>query len=283
MHKLLVLLVFSGLVFAKEKAEDKIAEVFVQKIKKIEKLETSEYPIVLKSRANSKIKSPINGVVVTLDKKLGEKVKKGDVLATLQQQNGGFDYKPLKVRAPISGEVTNINVNLGEYVNLGDIVVEVLDPNQIYGRIEIPVRDHNIITSDQEVKIKLSQLNKDEVKGKIVGVSSAADPMTGTLSGDIELIEESNFPVGIVGEATILRGKKELILLEESALNYKGEKVYVKVLDDKNIVSNQDVVVGEKEDGKVIILSGLAEETKVIIRSNGFVAPGDEVKVVREN
>jgi membrane fusion protein (multidrug efflux system) len=283
MHKLLVLLVFSGFVFAKEKAEDKIAEVFVQKIKKTEKLETSEYPIVLKSRANSKIKSPINGVVVTLDKKLGEEVQKGEVLATLQQQNGGFDYKPLKVRAPISGEVTNINVNLGEYVNLGDIVVEVLDPNQIYGRIEIPVRDHELINADQAVKIKLSQLNRDEVKGKIVGVSSAADPMTGTLSGDIELIEESNFPVGIVGEATIMRGKKELILLEESALNYKGEKVYVKVLDDKNIVSNQDVVVGEKEDGKVIILSGLAEDTKVIIRSNGFVAPGDEVKVVREN
>jgi len=264
-----------------KKDEKKLAEVFVQNIKVQNIKETSEYPITLKSRANSKIKSTINGVVVSLAKKLGEQVKAGEVLATLKQQSGGFDYKPLKLKSPINGQVTNINVNIGEYVNIGDLVIEVIDPKLIFGRIEVPVRDHSQIKKEQTVEITLNQLDDLKIMGVIEGISYAADPLTGTLSADVSILDKKLFPIGIVGKAKIFKGEKSLILLQESALNYKGEQAFVKVVDDKNIVSNRDVKVGTKKEGKVEILKGLEVSDQVIIRSNGFVALGDQVNIVR--
>lgn len=268
---------------ATKKAEQKkVAEVFIQKIAKKKLEQTSEYPVVLKSRADSKIKSPINGVVTDIKKKLGEEVKANEVIAILKQQQGGFDYQPLKVRSPIAGKVTNINVHRGEFVNIGDLVVEVLDPTEIYGRIEIPVRDHQLIKADQAVDIDLLQVNKVNVKGKIEGISNAADPMTGTLSANIQILDKYDYPVGIVGHAKVNRGSKEIILLQESALNYKGKEVYVKVVDSENVVTNKTIKIGNKNAGKVEILSGLEPDEQVIVRSNGFVAVGDKVKIVRK-
>lgn len=272
-----------NIVFAKsKKAEKKIPEVFIQKMSNETLEQISEYPIVLKSRADSKIKSPINGVVWDIKKKLGDSVKANEVIAILKQQQGGFDYQPLKMRSPIDGKITKINVNRGEFVNIGDLVIEVLDPKEIYGRIEVPVRDHKIILKDQPVEIDLLQVNKANVKGKVAGVSSAADPMTGTLSADIDILDNYEFPVGIVGHAKVNRGKKEIMLLQESALNFKGEEVYVKVVDNENKVSKRSIKIGNKKAGKVEILEGLKVDEQIIVRSNGFVAPGDKVKIVRK-
>lgn len=260
----------------------KLAEVFIQKISKDKIEQVSEYPVILKSRADSKIKSPINGVVTNIKKKLGETVKANEVIAVLKQQQGGFDYQPLKVRSPIAGKITNINVHRGEFVNIGDLVIEVLDTNEIYGRIEVPVRDHDLIKKDQKVDIDLLQVNKVNVKGMIEGISHAADPMTGTLSADIQIIDKYNYPLGIVGHAKVNRGSKEIILLQESALNYKGKEIYVKVVDKDNKVTNKTIKIGQKNAGKVEIISGLDPDEQVIVRSNGFVAVGDKVKIVRK-
>tara|TARA_B100001971_G_C18268024_1_gene596353 strand:- start:26794 stop:27663 length:870 start_codon:yes stop_codon:yes gene_type:complete len=267
---------------ADKKPEKKIAEVFVQEIKKESFEQISEYPIVLKSRADSKIKSPINGVVADIKKKLGDTVQENEVIAILRQQQGGFDYQPLKVRSPIAGKISNINVHRGEYVNIGDLVIEVLDPTEIYGRIEVPVRDHKIIQPNQPVKIELQQVNKLDVKGKVAGISSAADPMTGTLSADVEILDKDEFPIGIIGHAKVNRGAKEVMLIQESALNYKGDDIYVKIVDDKNLVTNRSIKIGGKKAGKVEVLDGLKTDEQIIVRSNGFVAPGDEVKIVRK-
>jgi multidrug efflux pump subunit AcrA (membrane-fusion protein) len=264
-------------------AEDRLKEVFTYKAKLTTKKELSTYPVVIKTNVHSIIKAPINGVVRSVYIKLGQKVKAGQLLMDLRQQSGDFDYRPFKVRATVSGVISQININKGEYVSFGAQMMEILDPKKTFGRVEIPVSDHALIKDGQKVELSFEQIQGKKFSGLVDGVSVAADPLTGTLTSNISIADAQQFPIGIVGKAVITRGENNLMLIEDSALNYEGEKVYVKVIDEKKIVSNKYIKIGAKENGKVQILEGLKVGEEVIVRANGFVAKGDKVEVVRQN
>jgi len=64
------------------------------------------------------VNAPMVGKVLTVDAKVGARVKKNDILVTLEAMKMLF-----KVYAPSSGEVAEVNVGSGDVVNTETVLV----------------------------------------------------------------------------------------------------------------------------------------------------------------
>jgi len=64
------------------------------------------------------ISSPMVGKVVSVDAKVGDQVKKNDVVVTLEAMK-----MQIKVYAPSDGEVAEVNIGVGDVVSTETVLV----------------------------------------------------------------------------------------------------------------------------------------------------------------
>src|SRR5688500_14061481 len=80
-------------------------QVFVQKAEKTKIKETLLFPALVKSRVESNIRADGDLIVVRPRVLLGQKVKKGDVLLELRNQDMTMNFNNRELRAPVAGVV----------------------------------------------------------------------------------------------------------------------------------------------------------------------------------
>ncbi len=68
----------------------------------------------------TQINAPMVGKVVSVDVKVGDQVKKNDVVVTLEAMK-----MQIKVYSPADGEVAEVNVNAGDVVNTDTVLVSL--------------------------------------------------------------------------------------------------------------------------------------------------------------
>ncbi|SFQ98111.1 biotin/lipoyl-containing protein [Desulfoscipio geothermicus] len=66
----------------------------------------------------TQVNAPMVGKVLSVDVKVGDQVKKNDVLVTLEAMK-----MQIKVYAPADGEVAEVNCNAGDVVSTDTVVV----------------------------------------------------------------------------------------------------------------------------------------------------------------
>jgi multidrug efflux pump subunit AcrA (membrane-fusion protein) len=277
----LIILLATGQVLAAPKAaKQELKKVLTEKIKKQIFEKTITYPVTVTSRTYSLVKSPTSGVVTDILVDLGAKIKRGKKLLAVKQYENGYEYRPNFPKAMVNGIVSEIYVNKGQYVNKGEYLLAVTDPNNLFARMNIALKDKNLLKKNQQGTMFVEQLNK-KFPIKISGIGSNMNPTTGTFSSELEIEDGKDLINGVVGKATITLDKQEKILIPQTALYYVGGKTKVAKLDAGK-VKKIDVKIGPKVGDKVEIVSGLNIDTEIIVRSSGFIADGDKVEVIKD-
>ena len=67
------------------------------------------------------IKSNMQGTILSIKVKKGNKIKKGDIIATIEAMK-----MEQEIKSELAGEVKNIFVNEGDLVASGDVLIQVL-------------------------------------------------------------------------------------------------------------------------------------------------------------
>ncbi len=164
-----------------------------------------------------------------------------------------------RVTAPTSGIVIKRNVDLGTTALQGQPLLTIqstLDQEIIANVDESYLKQ---IKEGQEVNLIV---DGQTFKTKIATVVQSVDPMTRTFK--IKLDTKGINP-GLYAKVEILTGKKDAIVLPTSAIVKKGQLTGVYTVDDKNIISYRLVRTGKVLADKTEIISGLADNDKVII------------------
>ena len=68
--------------------------------------------------------------------------------------------------------------------------------------------------------------------------------------------------------------------LPQSAVLLRDGFSYVFRLDDQNTVAQTKIAIGQRMGDQIEILSGIAADARVVARGAGFLADGDQVRVV---
>ncbi|MGK0367474.1 MAG: multidrug efflux pump subunit AcrA (membrane-fusion protein) [Thermoproteota archaeon] len=283
MKNLLVILSFilCTRAFSADDKKPEAKKVFTQKAKK-EKIEKALIlPALVKSRTYSNIKSQIAGIVKKIITPLGAKVKIGQKLLELKNQDRSLGYRSNYPSSSVEGVVAKILVDKGSYVQKGQDLLLINNPNNLYAQVEISLKDKSKVIIGQKGKLLIEQLN-NKYDFTVEGIGSEVSQVSGTVPAILKIKMNKGLISGVLGEARISLSSDDKFLIPETALYYVGKKVFVNKIQKDLTVKKMEVKIGEKEVGKVHILSGLKTDDEFVIRSSGYLSDGDKIEVVKE-
>lgn len=218
------------------------------------------------------------GKLVDITVKLGEKVKKGQPLVSLQPVNVGS--QKVTLYSAIDGFVMQLDAGLGEIIPTGGDIMHIGDPTQMLVRgVAYETPDIGSIEVEQKVEVHLDIDPDRHIHGKVQRINRVIDPESRTFSV-YALIDtpEGDIQPGLQGTMEIFTGKDAPVLAvpKRSVLGELGSH-FVYVIKDKHL-EKRDVTVGTKTGHHIEIKSGLFPNERVVTNGNyqlQYISVGD--------
>ena len=181
------------------------------------------------------------------------------------------------IRAPFSGVLNNRQVEVGNFVRKGDVLFQLVDLDPLLVHANITEKHIDALTENSQVNVKL--VDGSEVVGKVRYIASLSDSGTNTFPIEV-MIEnpQQKMKAGISTEMDIQFNPEKAIKVSPALLSLdKDGNLGVKTVEQGKVQFVPIDMLRAEKDG--IWLAGFEGETDVITLGQGFVRPGDEVKV----
>ena len=252
-------------------AEQRDFETTVFAIGRIE--EIPAYRSVLSSR--------VPGRVVKLNAFEGDRVRKGDVLAEIESRQIGDPPPVIALKAPRDGLVVSSRLRLGEPVEPDKELLDIVDRSEMWAVAKIPETAAALISAGCDARIHVPALGDETIRVKLLRFGVDADRVAGTIDG-IFIIpnRDGKLQPGMRVEFSIVTSSRPNVMSvpREAIQGDPARRVlFVKDFELPYTFIRVPVVVGEKNDDYVEIVSGLFPGDDVVTRGSyllGFVGSG---------
>ena len=231
------------------------------------------------------------GKITNILVKVGDMVKKDQVIAYVNPLRVGVVYNDSPVKAPIAGRITSLPVTVGSTVSQSSSVAKVARTDDLEIRINIAERFISRISNGQKATVTFDAYPSVEFGAKIFEVSPVLDTSTRTMGVKLRLNPpDPRVKVGMYGRVRLVTDSvKNAIVLPSSALVTRDGKNYVFVISSpksgKNaaVVSLVPVTKGIAVDNKVEITKGLEVGDEVVIKGQTLLNDGSKVNIASSN
>ncbi len=236
------------------------------------------YPARLISRVNATLMAETDGVVKTLNRRLGSRVQSGEPILTLVNPDPVYTFAPFEVHSPVAGVISALWVTQGTRVARGDKLGTITDPAQVQAAIEVTVADLSAVLVGIQGQLELPG-NDEPLTVQVTGISPLVDPATGTATAELKVVQNKRLPPpGVIGRVRFRARAHQGLQLPESAIFYRGDKPLVRVLDGEQ-AKFREVKLGVAREGNFEILQGLKPGETVVLRTNTFISDGEKVTI----
>jgi Cu(I)/Ag(I) efflux system membrane fusion protein len=168
---------------------------------------------------------------------------------------------------PIAGELQSLEVRAGMTVEAGQDLASINGLSTVWLDAAIPEAMAGTVQVGSDIHAILTALPGQPLQGRIIALLPSADPLTRTITvrselpnpagklrpgmfAAVRLNSEAEQPALLVpSEAVIRTGKRALVMLAEGGGRYRP----------------QEITLGREADGRLEVLSGLAEGQAVVI------------------
>jgi len=205
---------------------------------------------------------------------LNNYVNKGDIIVELKSGN---------IIAPFSGVVGYTGLTEGIFVSDKTIIITLDDTKIIYSDIKIPENYSSFLKKGLPVEAKVSSFKNKTFNGEIDFISSRINADTRSLltrikidNSDLELIS------GSLLEVSILLNMRNSLAVPDTSVIMEGEKAFVYKVSPENIANKTEVQIGNRNEGKIEILSGLNEGDVIVAEGLKKVFPRAKINPIKE-
>jgi membrane fusion protein, multidrug efflux system len=186
----------------------------------------------------------------------------------------------LEIKAPFSGTVGLRSVSVGDYIRDGQDIanLEALDPLKVDFRVpEIFLKQ---VASGQSLQVNLDAFPNQAFEGKVLAINPLLD--TNGRSIVIRAVvknADARLRPGMFARVRLLTSDvQDAMTIPEQALLPQGEEFYVfRVADGR--ASRVKVEIGQRREGVVEILRGIAKEDVIVTAGQLKIRDGAPVKV----
>lgn len=232
-------------------------------------------------KTNVAIYPEIGGKLVSLTVEVGDRVEKGQVIATVDPSKPGYSYVMNPVKSTISGVVTQVISRVGTTLTTGTGIVTIGDIDNLVIHANIPERNVGELKKNLVADVFFPAYPDTAFKAHITWISPVVDPAS--RSKQIELTLDKK-------DSRINTGMFPKIKLYTTV--YNG---YIVVPDDAVVTrAGQDyvfVVTGESArrvpvkklitiDNSTIIAEGLSVGDSVVVDGMDVLVDGSKVNQV---
>lgn len=185
-----------------------------------------------------------------------------------------------ELRAPFDGIVGNRYVSPGAMVSTSTVFAKIYQNSSLKIQFDIP----SSFRSRLGVNKTITVTNSEGISNiaRIYSIEPGANPTARTfmIRAEMKSVNSDFLPGDFVTVAVGLDKIPNAITIPSQALIpvLKGQKVYV-VKNGESVP--QDIMIGNRNDSSVLVLSGLKQGDSVVTRGVMFVKPGSKLKIVK--
>lgn len=225
-----------------------------------------------------KVRARFPGVIRQFNRKQGDYVAAGDVLATIESNES---LKVYKVTATKAGVITDRFGAEGDQTN-DDPLFTIADTSSVWVELSVFPRDVVLLQRGQEVRIEQAQRNLVG-KGLITYLSANANPVNQS-SGARVLLEnpEAKWIPGHFVKANVIMAQSTVpvAVSNEALQSFEGKTVVF--IKDKDGFEPRPVELGRADSEYTEITSGLSAK-EVYVARNSFILKSDMGKESAEH
>jgi len=217
------------------------------------------------------VRARLPGLIVSLSGKLGQQVRRGQVLARVESSHSLQVYT---VTAPISGTIVEKNVNVGD--TTGDRALFVIaDPTRLHAEFFVYPRDAERIRVGQPVTLK-SLSGEGQFAGEVEAVLPTADVASQTMMAHVHLppaaSREFRPGMGVEGSFAVAQSNAPIAVRTKAIQRFRDfEVVFAKV---GNIYEVRMLEIGRRTPEWTEVLGGLAPG-EVYVTDGAFLIRAD--------
>lgn len=219
------------------------------------------------------------GVVRSLPKRLGDDVKKGEVIARIESNESLTQYE---IQAPIAGTVIERPASLGEFAATDKRLMVISDLSTVWVDLRVYSQDFSKLKLGQTVDVDLP--GHEEPHSAAISYLSPiglTDTQSMLARAAVENEDRGFMPGLFVTGHVQIAENQAAVAVKLSALQYIENKPVVFVETDKGF-EKREVELGNKDDTMVEILFGVLAGDKVVT-GNSFVLKSELGKAEAEH
>jgi len=219
--------------------------------------------------AQADVSIRISGSVTAIDVNLGDSVKAGQRLATVQSRLVGNPPPSVAVNAPIAGIIDARNINLGQAVEPNTVLFHISNRDKLLVVAQVYEEDLGKVKVGQEVNVHVLSYPKQTFPGQVTLIEPNLDPLTRTVNVRITLDNKEGLPKPgmFVRANVILTHNKAALTVPNAALLQADNQQFVFV-QNGGTYKRVDVKVGAVEDDYSEIIGGLVPGDLVVTQGN---------------
>ena len=287
----IVLAVFVGIrvnqkIQAKKKAMNQPAAV---KVVPVETTQPSRQEIIETIHASANIQadsevtiySKVNGKIAQNLVKMGSSIQSGQVVAIVNRDEVGYEFKPYEVKSDAKGVVSRLMQNPGAAVNPNVPLMTLVDIDTVKAVAAVDEKKIRFIMMNQPARVTLEAYPGEVFAAFVTNISPVANAVNRTI--DVELsIPNANHRIkpGMYAEVEWTESRRSsLVVPLTSVVEVAGQK-YVFIADN-GLARINAVTVGAVVGDSIEILSGLKGDEQVVTTGASQLNDKDKIKTIR--
>ena len=205
---------------------------------------------------------------------LNNYVNKGDIIVKLKSGN---------IIAPFSGVVGYTGLTEDIFVSDKTIIITLDDTKVIYSDIKIPENYSSLLEKGLPIEARVSSFKNKIFIGEIDFISSRINADTRSLLTRIK-VDNSNLELisGSLLEVSIMLNMRDALAVPDTSIIMEGEKAFVYKVSPENVANKVEVQIGNRNEGKIEILSGLNEDDIIVAEGLKKVFPRAKINPIKE-
>ncbi|WP_192362194.1 efflux RND transporter periplasmic adaptor subunit [Mesorhizobium mediterraneum] len=182
-----------------------------------------------------------------------------------------------EIHAPFEGTISTRPAVTGSIVQAGTELMRIMRDGKVQVAVQVPEKDLAAITTDQAATI--TDASSRAFSGKVSSIAEKVDGTTRLGTVYVAPQDNSGLRPGMFARVSIATSAAQVLNVAESALTWREGKPGVFVVGQDGKVAARAVETGSRKDGRVTIVSGLAEGDSVVVSGAGLLNDGNLVRV----
>ncbi len=174
------------------------------------------------------------------------------------------------ITSPRAGMIIELQVRAGDVISANQPVARIASRDDLTVVADVDELDLPNVAPGAEVRFRLDAFPASELTGQVVSTAPQARQQGGATVFAAEITfeptDELDLRPGMNADVTIVTAaRNDVLLIPEAALRTVGDRSFV-VVETDNGTEEREVELGYRGNGRVEIVSGLAEGDLVVLR-----------------
>jgi len=234
----------------------------------------------IQSDAEVSIFSKVAGKIANNLVSMGSPVAPGQVVAVVNRDEVGYDYKPYEVKSDAKGVVARILLNPGASVNPNSPILNLVDIDKVKVVVAVDEKKIRFISPGQRAKVTLEAYPGEAFFAQVTTVSPVGNAVSRTIDVELSMPNPAHrIKPGMYVEVEWTISSRPATVVPLGAVIDRGGQKYVFLAVDGR-AKMTPVGVGIVAGDAIEIVSGLADGEKVITTGAGQLNDQDKIRVV---